>query len=323
MSREICGYWGTVFSKKQIAAKSGEKYLGKFGGQMDFSDIPPPTLAGMRARIQKLEDCAPGPDRLPYAAWRHGPMAAELLDEYLWWMMEGNSPMSSFNAVLGIFIPKGEEEGDQGGAVRDVQSLRPLGLKNSENKILAGAVTRPFAVKMAEVSCTLQRGFTLGRQFGTNIIELDTYARIASMSPTADSDLPAILSYDFSQAFPSVSHEWLRMVLERLSLPPPLLWFFTILYTNVQCYGVLGGQMLWLFSIWSGIIQGCPASGALFAAALNPFLLDFKAEFVDKCRGVMFACADDLGAVILNMKYLTVLYRVFRMAQLLAALILK
>ncbi|CAK0902434.1 unnamed protein product, partial [Prorocentrum cordatum] len=202
-------------------------------------------------------------------------------------------------------------------------SLRPPGLKNSENKILTSLVVRPFSVKMAEVSCRLQRGFAVGGQFGENIIEIDTYARLASMPDQAETNLPAVVSYDFAQAFPSAAHSWTHKVFKKMNLPGPLERFFWILYQNVHCFGSLGGATVWLFTIWSGIIQGCPASGALFAARLNPFLLDFERSFVGMSRGVILACAGDIGGVIMRLKYLTVLFRIFSWAQRLAALILK
>eukprot|EP00959_Pyramimonas_sp_CCMP1952_P208352 4358483-Pyramimonas_sp.AAC.1 len=80
-----------------------------------------------------------------------------------------------------------------------------------------------------------------------------------------------------------------------MNIPGPLEWFFWVLYQNVHCCGSLGGATVWLFTIWSGVFQGCPASGALFAASLNPFLLEFERSFVGLSRGVILACADDIS----------------------------
>ena len=43
-----------------------------------------------------------------------------------------------FNDSLGIFAPKGTEENDDNEVVRDVGDLRPLSLKNADNKLIAG-----------------------------------------------------------------------------------------------------------------------------------------------------------------------------------------
>eukprot|EP00959_Pyramimonas_sp_CCMP1952_P248384 5191888-Pyramimonas_sp.AAC.1 len=83
MSAAICSYWGDVFGPKQVLQGPAGQYLTRFGGNFDFSEILPPTISGTRARLGNLEDCAPGPDKLPCAAWRFAPQAAELLDEYL------------------------------------------------------------------------------------------------------------------------------------------------------------------------------------------------------------------------------------------------
>ncbi|CAK0834404.1 unnamed protein product [Prorocentrum cordatum] len=200
---------------------------------------------------------------------------------------------------------------------------RPLGLNYSENKIPAGLVVRPFSIKMAEVSCKLQRGFAIGRQPGANIIGIDAYARLASMSDAAEIDLPAVVSHDFARAFPSVAHSLMKKVLAKMNLPGPLLWFFLVLYESVRCLGELGGATVWLFLIWSGIIRGCPASGALFAASLNPFLLDSESTFVRGRSGAILARADGLGGVILKLRFITVLFRIFQRAQHLAVLVPK
>eukprot|EP00959_Pyramimonas_sp_CCMP1952_P167801 3506989-Pyramimonas_sp.AAC.1 len=118
------------------------------------------------------------------------------------------------------------------------------------------------------------------------------------MSSSADVDLPALLSADFSQAFPSLAHEWMLMVLGALHLHPPLYGFIAYIYSNVICWAILGGPMVYLFGVGSGIIQGCPGSGLLYAVTTDCFLLDCQKHIDLKRRGEGKACADDIGATI-------------------------
>eukprot|EP00972_Heterocapsa_arctica_P045683 6741317-Heterocapsa_arctica.AAC.1 len=46
----------------------------------------------------------------------------------------------------------------------------------------------------------------------------------------------------------------------------------------------------------SGVLQGCPLSGLLFAVSLDPYLRWMKHDIEDAGLGVIRACADDIGA---------------------------
>eukprot|EP00959_Pyramimonas_sp_CCMP1952_P436067 9131811-Pyramimonas_sp.AAC.1 len=78
-----------------------------------------------------------------------------------------------------------------------------------------------------------------------------------------------------------------------------------------------------MFPVCSGIIQGCPASGALFAAYLKHFLLDFQISFATQKHGIILACADDIVGVIRKLRIIKILYRVFSWAHKVAELVLK
>eukprot|EP00959_Pyramimonas_sp_CCMP1952_P120061 2510083-Pyramimonas_sp.AAC.1 len=89
------------------------------------------------------------------------------------------------------------------------------------------------------------------------------------MSPSALIDLPALISFDFGQAFPSLSRQWLHRVLGSMNVPDPL--------RALDC----------------GIIRGCPASGTLFAMATDCFFTDMEAALSRHSAGIARACADD------------------------------
>ena len=56
------------------------------------------------------------------------------------------------------------------------------------------------------------------RQLLQNVIDLDTYAHIYSLSAAA-ALLPILVFFDFAAAFPSVSNEWLHKMLIALHFP--------------------------------------------------------------------------------------------------------
>ncbi|CAK0860694.1 unnamed protein product, partial [Prorocentrum cordatum] len=176
-------------------------------------------------------------------------------------------------------------------------------------------------------------GFVPSRNFGNNIVELDGASREYSQQDNVSVAMPLLVSFDFQQAFPSVAHQWLFLVLRRAGLPEALCWFFAELYRCVQCWSAnacsssinnsVYGNAALLYYIQSGIVQGCPGSGFLFAVAADPFMLDFDWSINRRALGLVRACADDVGAAIRTIRALKIFFRIFRAAARVAALVLK
>jgi len=131
-------------------------------------------------------------------------------------------------------------------------------------------------------------------------------------------------------AFPSVFHDWIFLVLEARQFPIGFIDFIKSLYAfNFSIYRQ-GGVERFLFWIWSGVLQGCPASSFLFDAILDPFLEAFHEAIGHgstgaanpTCFGIVRAVADDLGAALASLKGLRALEPIFQSAEELAGLIL-
>eukprot|EP00959_Pyramimonas_sp_CCMP1952_P140517 2940206-Pyramimonas_sp.AAC.1 len=84
------------------------------------------------------------------------------------------------------------------------------------------------------------------------------------------------------------------------------------IYQNVLCFGVHQQTTPFLFEVLSGILQGCPASGAIYAICSHPFMAEFR-ELLnqDDTRerrrrpiSAAKACADDVGAVVAEIQQL-------------------
>eukprot|EP00959_Pyramimonas_sp_CCMP1952_P400545 8392847-Pyramimonas_sp.AAC.1 len=57
----------------------------------------------------------------------------------------------------------------------------------------------------------------------------------------------------------------------------------------------------------SGVAQGCPLSGKLWALVFDPIIQGLKMELTALGRGLLSACADDLGIVLAALKDLCAL----------------
>ena len=96
--------------------------------------------------------------------------------------MPGRSLPITFNESLLVFAPKGDDPLDHTEVSRDPSCVRPISLKNSDNKLIATVANAAISPVISSQANSLQRGFVQGRQLTQNILELDTCSRIHSMS---------------------------------------------------------------------------------------------------------------------------------------------
>jgi hypothetical protein len=132
-----------------------ERVLEEFVVPFDYSTAIPPTIKSYRVFLGNAADSAPGPDGIPYAAWRAaGISGARTLYYYGHHLANGNEPHADCNMSSMVFPPKGEEpEDDANGVVRHVTAVRPLSLKNSDNKTVAGVYNHCAAPVVARCAC--------------------------------------------------------------------------------------------------------------------------------------------------------------------------
>ena len=132
--------------------------------------------------------------------------------------------------------------------------------------------------------------------------------------------LVAILAFfDFAAAFPSIIHKWLFLTLVAGGLPAEICNFFRALYTLNAALDTMGNFMLWYLS---GVLQGCPGSAFVFNVSLDPFLCAFSEVLGERTRGILWACADDIGVALRDFRYLALLWPIFERAEKLAGLTL-
>eukprot|EP00959_Pyramimonas_sp_CCMP1952_P374590 7845039-Pyramimonas_sp.AAC.1 len=125
--------------------------------------------------------------------------------------MDGQTLFPSAGATLQAFLPEGCHAGDddERGVVRSPDSVRTLGLRNIDMKVISATLNVAFWPIVQQTTSRTQRGFIAGRQFTSNILELDVMARTASLHPRARDQQPIPVALDFGQAFPSLSQQYL------------------------------------------------------------------------------------------------------------------
>ena len=256
-----------------------------------------------------LRDSAPGLDGLPFSAWANaGDYAIDTLLNIDSWLRRGLRMPAAFNSILQVFLPKGSHADDDEVVAREPDTCRPLGLEGTDCKILCCAWNHAFRRHSSKHMHYTQRGFVPGRQLIQNVVDLDIHCRIAA-APSVDSRLPCLFAWDFAAAFPSVSWEWLEILLSHMRVPIGILEFIRGIYFCVQAFAACTGSHVFFDMIHAGVLQGCPLSGLLSTWVLEPMLLALEA----KCRRdtVVRACADDIGAATTRFDEVVVLESLF------------
>ncbi|CAK0800876.1 unnamed protein product, partial [Prorocentrum cordatum] len=323
--KKLVEHWQPVFEGKTVDLTKAAAYLNKFSPTIDFFKYKPPDYETLKKFAKRSSPTSPGLDGLPYLAWSAHEKCTEVLWDVMCYMLNGGILPDEVNATVQAFLPKGEEpeDSEHNGCHRDPSKVRVLGLRNTSLKIISSAMNAATATVAADVVPASQRGFIHRRNFGYNILELDTESRIASADPDAQNMLPVLVSLDIAQAFPSFAHQFIRLALKAMGAPEAVLMFFDSMCNNILAMAPCAGQYAPLFYIRSGIIQGCGWSGTLYALGTACFLLNLETVLEAQGRGLCRACADDLGLVLRAVAYLVYLADVMLCMEVLAGLELK
>jgi hypothetical protein len=134
---------------------------------------------------------------------------------------------------------------------------------------------------------------------------------------------PILAFFDIAAAFTSLFHSWMFLALEACGAPSGLYQLVQAMYTCISTSTVIDGRKFFLYWIWSGVLQGCPLSGMLFAISLDPLLRKFLAEVETNGKAAVRACADDIGGALKSITTLKIMKGTLDMAERLTNLTLK
>ena len=286
-------HWGRVFEACEVS----DSAMGKFTPYVQVApDIKWDIEYDEFVKLMDSKiDSGVGPDGIPYSAWKNGGSAAHkaIYNLYRSIINDGNIG-EEFNESLMVFLPKGTEDMDADDVVRSPGNARPLNLSNTDAKIIAVAINQTLGDVAEAKVMQQQRGFIKGRVMGDNILEIEAYGIILSMMASM---LPAMAFFDFRAAFPSIQHAWLFFVLEHMRMPMRIVRAIRKLYTNCFVHLVFGGTRHRGFKLSSGIKQGCPMSGTIFALSLDP-VMRMLASCMRPDRSIITGFADDLAIVM-------------------------
>ena len=188
----------------------------------------------IESAIRHSGNSAPGPDGIPFKAWRAlGPLGVSIFYDVAK-CLEMDDAQSSltaayyditedgthhYNHSLLVCLPKKSTSATADGTKAFTTSnTRPLSIVNCDNRIVASAARSRWEQHLAPWILPRQQGFLPGRSILRNLIHFDTASIITSLTqPNGASVL-----LDFASAFPSISQEFLLATLKHIGLPPAL-----------------------------------------------------------------------------------------------------
>ena len=128
-----------------------------------------------------------------------------------------------------------------------------------------------------------------------NILTIESEA--LAHARTAEVSSASMIFFDFAAAFPSIAHQWIFYVLRRMGLPDSYVDLIYRLYLGCDSQVTIGKQRLDYVYINSGIKQGCPLSGTIFAIVMDPLLrMLIAGPYIGRVR--FGAYADDIATVL-------------------------
>ena len=244
--------------------------------------------------------------------------------------LENKPPfLEQFNKQIVWFAPKGTHSDDQKQVIRTPDKLRTIFGSNSDSKTVSGTIGCRIQAATLEVTPACQRGFCYGRQLGLNTVDLEAYMRAFNASFDINNcknnieHIPCTPLNDFCNAFPTLLHAWLFLVLRVYGVPRDMYNIIWWLYTNITAYSSGTGDGSFLFDVDGGVKTGCPLSSLLFLLGLNPIVDKFILLTDGPGLAVTRSCADDIGSALKELRWFKRQASIFALAAKVAGLHLK
>ena len=316
----LAQYWRQVFAAGRTVQAACDHLLWHAPGSLPDHDWDV-GIHHFEEAIDNRSSSAPGPDGIPFGALANiGKEFAEVLHKiFMKASVNYKDLPPDFNEALMVFLPKGADPRDSAtSAAREPGATRPLTLSNTDSKVYSRVLNSKMASYAPLVIHEAQRGFVRGRSITDNIIEIEGIA--LSQVAHCESSV-ALIGFDIKAAFPSLSHYYMWKVLARYGIPRNIVQALKALYYKHRVVLRMAGKIFPGFDIFSGIKQGCPSSGTIFAFALDPFIRYLLLKIPPPALHIR-AFADDLGAVLIdvlrNFRPLAVAFALLRLAACLA-----
>lgn len=285
MAKMSAKFWKHIWQLHTTGTTGTTAYLETYDRPpIEAPDLP--TLQEVEAQITNSKNTSPGPNGVPFAAYRalqqHGGATSpgKLIFQVMLALQGTSPPPKDFNRANLSLFPKDD--------TFHVGQARPIAVNNTDNRIIASTLRASIHDKLKDYLHPEQTGFLKGKDIRTNIRFFNEkyYTAVENHTPYT------FFLFDFCKAFDSVSHEFIFALLEKIGLPK---WFnnsFKNLLTGVALNVNQWGDFGCCIPVHRGVKQGCPLSPLIFDLVMDVLIHHLK-QLPNPPD--LAAYADDLG----------------------------
>jgi hypothetical protein len=202
-------YWGAHFRKKPLRTRNIKRFLRRHYPDKSIMEQPKAIdLEAMKLIILESGDTAPGPNNIPFSAYKKMvDLAAPIFLRVIRALQDGILPPPSFNEAIFHLLPKK--------GTGWISDTRPLSVSNTYNRIIASAIKWAIQPAILGLLHRNQVGFWPGRSIDENI----EFFNEIFYKALDNKEEYTVMLFDIAKAFDSVSHDTIQAVLEHIGLP--------------------------------------------------------------------------------------------------------
>ena len=227
--------------------------LDHYASSEPWPDLPLPDKSDLLNTLLHTKDSAPGPDGLPYAAWRFLPeVTVGAMASFFHDIMEGSAlpPLQ-----VGVWIPKAKMG-------PEADCFRPLGMPDTLARLVDGTVA---AKVMSATASNMHPSQTVMSIFK------EPQRAVTGIQSILDSQQAACsLLADLSKAFERVNPHWILRILRIKSAPAWVLKYTKHVLFHRRVKHKVQGRLLPSRTILQGVDMGRSFSVFLFCLAMDP-----------------------------------------------------
>ena len=218
--------------------------------------LPTPQLNDYYTQILHTKDSSPGPDGIPYAAWRVSPtVTSHILTKEFMCLVRGISPPPQ---QVGVWIPKAKM-----GPTADY--FRPLGMPDTLDRLMDGTT--------AGILFTHTRHCFHPSQTMLNHFREPQSATLAVQAALDSTSPRAALFLDLAKAFECVNAHWILRLLFIKQAPSWVIQLAQRVFFGRSIRHKVQGRLLPPRTVHSGVDMGRSSSVFFFCLAMDPIFV--------------------------------------------------
>jgi len=265
ISKGITKFYSSLYEKKETS-KTDEKFYDncpKLAPNQARDLEKDMTLKELGQALNSCKESSPGPDGIPYMAYKKlwniaGPI---ILEAWKYSLTVGKMPPSHLESIITLLPKEGKDK-------KDVKNWRPITLSNCDAKIITKAISMRTAKALESIIDISQTAYVPGRSVSDNLRSnffFKNYCRKNNVDAV-------LISLDAKKAFDSVDHKYIEETLVAYGFGDGFVRMFKTLYRDISARILVNGFTSESLKIERGVKQGDALSCAIFIICIDPLL---------------------------------------------------